>query len=292
MCPDLLKGETQKRWLQSRLVVTKVGGSVLLDVRAFHRAAAFLWRRLRESPGEKLLAVVSAESGFTDSLHCLAKQFVFKPDPAALDLLWSTGELRSVALLAMCLQARGVGGAGLNIHETGLVLPEGKDSFSDVELDSRCLLDALASHPVVIVPGFLARRPSGAIVSLGRGGSDLTAVLLAAKLQAHRCELIKDVPGYFDKDPNRHADAQHLPVLAFETALAMADAGCDLVQRQAIEVAAAHRLPLVIRSLKERAPFSWVGPQHNAATWDKYAQELGDVSSHPETTASKEETTK
>lgn len=273
------------------MVVIKIGGSVLSDLAAFHRAAAFLYRRLREFPGERLLAVVSAENGLTDSLQRFAKGFVPKPDPAALDLLWSTGELRSVALLVMCLQARGVAGVGLNIHETGLVLPEGKRDVSEVELEPRCLLDALATHPVVIVPGFLARRPSGAIVSLGRGGSDLTAVLLAAKLRARRCELIKDVPGYFDKDPNHYPDALHLSVLTFEKALQMADAGCDLVQRQAIEAAVGHGMPLVIRSLEERAPLSWVGPQHNAGTWDEHAQALRPFSSSPEATSNQEETT-
>jgi len=99
-------------------------------------------------------------------------------------------------------------------------------------------------------------RAGGTILSLGRGGSDLTAVLLAEGIEACRCELLKDVPGYFSSDPHRDPAARHLPSLTFEEALALADGGCDLVQRNAIEVAARCGLPLVVRSLEEPAPVS------------------------------------
>jgi aspartate kinase len=107
-----------------------------------------------------------------------------------------------------------------------------------------------------VVPGFLGTDATNAVVSLGRGGSDLTAVLLAEGLRACRCELLKDVSGYFSSDPNRDPTARHLPTLTFEEALALADEGCDLVQRQAIEAAARCGLPIVIRCLDEAAPVS------------------------------------
>jgi len=110
----------------------------------------------------------------------------------------------------------------------------------------------LASHDVVVVPGFLARGAGDAVVSLGRGGSDLTAVLLAAGLDACRCELVKDVPGYFTADPKRDPGARPLDALSFTRAIEMADAGCRLVQRHAL-VAAQHRhLPLVVRAIGHR----------------------------------------
>jgi aspartate kinase len=241
-------------------VVIKIGGSVLPDHAAYRRAAEFLCRRLRKSPGERILAVVSAENGLTDSLLRLAREISPAPDPTALDLLWSTGELRSVALLALCLHARGVVAAGLNVHETGLILRDARDANAELELDGHRLRVALAQNAVVVVPGFLARTPAGAIASLGRGGSDLTAVLLAAELGARSCELAKDVPGYFDQDPHRYAQARHLPVLSSAQALAMDDAGCHLVQRQAIEAAARCALPLLVRSLEDDAPQSWILP--------------------------------
>ncbi len=232
-----------------RIAVVKIGGSILVDRGAYQRAASYVRRQLRRAPEERLLLVVSAENGLTDALLAQAREIAPAPDAAPLDLLWSTGELRSVALLAMHLHRLGVRAAALNVHETGLILRNGRRDASGVELHSRRLLSALLRHPAVVVPGFLARRPWGTIVSLGRGGSDLTAVVLAAGLRASRCELVKDVPGYFDKDPNQHADARHVPCLSFERALAMADEGCDLVQRLAIETAASASLPLMIRSL-------------------------------------------
>jgi aspartate kinase len=107
-----------------------------------------------------------------------------------------------------------------------------------------------------VVPGFLATCRDGAIVSPGRGGSDLSAVLVAIGLKADRCELMKDVPGYFEADPNKNARAQHLPSLSFSQALEMAEQGCELVQLRALVAAAEVGLPLVIRSMDDRAPFT------------------------------------
>ncbi len=119
---------------------------------------------------------------------------------------------------------------------------------------------ALAGHAVAVVPGFLATRSDEAIVTLGRGGSDLSAVLLAVGLGASRCELLKDVPGYFEEDPRTNARAAPLPSLSFEKALGMAERGCELVQPRALAAAADAGLPLVVRSLDECATSSVVSP--------------------------------
>jgi len=230
-----------------RAVVVKLGGSVLTDEGAYARAAGFLRGRLREEPGERCVAVVSAQEGWTDSLERTARGIACNPSPRSLDLLWSTGEIRSVALLTLHLEALGVRAAALNIGETGL-RAEG-EAGRRVGVDARGVRAALAEHDVAVVPGFLGTNCDGTIVTLGRGGSDLTAVLLAAGLGAARCELVKDVPGYFSADPHRDAAARHLPALTFAEALELADRGCDLVQRQAIEAAAQAGLPLVVRGL-------------------------------------------
>jgi aspartate kinase len=104
----------------------------------------------------------------------------------------------------------------------------------------------------------------GAIVSLGRGGSDLSAVLIAIGLKADRCELIKDVPGYFEDDPDKNARAQHLPSLSFGRALEMAGEGCELVQLRALVAAAEVGLPLVIRSMDDRGPFTVISESSKA----------------------------
>ncbi len=233
----------------SAVTVIKIGGSVLTGTAAYRRAAGFIADRLSEHPGERLVVVVSAEYGVTDTLLATAREIVDDPDPATLDLLWSTGELRSAALLALQLQSRGVRATALNVHQTGLTEPDVYAGPGRFGIRSLRLSSALARHDVVVAPGFLARGDADAVVSLGRGGSDLTAVLLAAGLGARQCELVKDVPGYFSADPNVDASAAHLPAIGFSQALAMADAGCDLIQRQALEAARDRRLPLVVRAM-------------------------------------------
>jgi aspartate kinase len=246
------------------IAVIKMGGSIFKTEQSYRQAATYVRNRHFSSPHERLVVVVSAQEGLTDELAATAAGIVSRPNPAALDLLWSTGELRSVALLALHLQALGLQAAPLGMCETGLTLNDtraGLNRTSEVHFDSRRLHFGLAQHAVAVVPGFFATNATGGAVSLGRGGSDLTAVLLAQGLKASRCELIKDVPGYFNDDPHLNPAARHLTHLTFEEALAFADAGCNLVQRKAVELASQANIPLVIRGLDESAPFTGVSSQ-------------------------------
>jgi aspartate kinase len=237
-----------------QIVVLKIGGSILANTESYSRAASFLRERHLTSPGERYVVVVSAQNGTTDTLEREARSIMATPDTRMLDLLWATGELRSVALLTMRLHSMALRATGLNVHETGLKCSKAAVSLSDVTLVTNGLQSALLEHTVVVVPGFLATTHARSIVSIGRGGSDLTAVLLAVGLKAARCELVKDVPGYFTADPNVETAASHIPSLTYQQALVMADNGCDLVQRKAIEVASEASLPLVIRTLNDTAP--------------------------------------
>lgn len=243
------------------LSVLKIGGSVLRDAASYATAARFLAARLGAGgvPDEKLVVIVSARHGETDALLADARAVAGEPADAALDLLWSTGELRSVAMLALHLQAMGVSATPFNVHQTGLVAC----GTTGTTVRPLRLLAALATSSIVIVPGFLGVSPGGTIASLGRGGSDLTAVLLAAAIRADACELIKDVPGYFTADPHRDAAARPIHDLSIGEALGMADAGCDLVQRAALVAAAAAGLHIVIRSMDAAAPVTHVRSQHH-----------------------------
>lgn len=246
-----------------RNVVMKLGGSIFNSPISYRRAACFISQRLAANPEENLVVVVSAQNGETDELLREAQAIVDEPGEAALDLLWSTGELRSVARLALHLQAAGIRAAALDVRQTGLRIAARGLGVARAEFDATEIRRALRTNRVVIVPGFLATDQAGAIATLGRGGSDLTAVLLAAGLGATRCELIKDVPGYFTRDPNRNANALHIARLSFIEAIAMANSGCDLVQRAALEAAERCNLPIVVRSLEENAAESWVTAMAN-----------------------------
>ena len=252
-----------------RIAVIKIGGSVLTGTKAYRRAAILVRNRHRASPKERLVIVVSAQEGATDALELAARRIAREPSATALDLLWSTGELRSVALLTLHLQTLGVRAVALNIHEAGLIVPEnGRNAApGSIHLDPTHLRDVLADNPVAVVPGFFATDLAHRVVSLGRGGSDLTAVLLAKGLNACRCELIKDVPGYFTSDPHRSSNALPMPRLTFEQALDLADNGCDLVQRKAIEAASQNSLPIVVRSLDERAPLTHIATEETETIW-------------------------
>jgi aspartate kinase len=185
----------------------------------------------------------------TDRLLATATGIVETPDARTLDLLWSTGETRSAALLALSLQALGDTVAVANVHQAGL----SSSHRGAVQVNPLRLHTLLSDRDVVVVPGFFARGAGDALHSLGRGGSDLTAVLLAAGLGAACCELLKDVPGFFTHDPKRSPDARPIPRLSFTRALAMADDGCELVQRQALEAARAHALPLHVGAIGHAA---------------------------------------
>ncbi|MGB6484458.1 MAG: hypothetical protein WBE86_13315 [Candidatus Acidiferrales bacterium] len=244
------------KFASDRVVVVKLGGSIFTGPISYRCAARFIGQRLAANFEENLVVVVSAQNGETDALLQEAQAIAAEPGDAALDLLWSTGELRSVARLALHLQAAGIRSAAFDVRQTGLRIAARGLGVARAQFDPTNIHRALAAHRVVIVPGFLATDDSGSVVTLGRGGSDLTAVLLAAGLGASRCELVKDVPGYFADDPHLNANAQHLPYLSFAQALAMAENGCDLVQRQALEAAERCDLPIVVRSLEENAPES------------------------------------
>jgi aspartate kinase len=200
----------------------------------------------------RYVVVVSAQDGTTDKLERTAKRIVSRPAGRALDLLWATGELRSVATLTMHLDRLGVSAVGLNVHETGVLVRESGGGANVVAVDSISLEKELSFQRLVVVPGFLGTSSGGAIVSLGRGGSDLTAVLVAISLRAVRCELVKDVAGYFTADPNADASARHIGCLTYEQAIRMADDGCKLVQREALESACDSSLPLIVRSMDKR----------------------------------------
>ena len=259
-----------------KIVVLKIGGSVLVDNDSYRRVARFVLDRRQKCSRESLVVVVSAQKGHTDELEALAREVSQRPGPRTLDLLWSTGEIRSVALLTLHLEMLGVAAVGLNVHEAGLRLHSAPTVDDSVEAFAMGMWRTLDFYKVVVVPGFFATMSSGTIVSLGRGGSDLSAVLLASELGAEACELIKDVGGYFAEDPKVHSGAQQLPSLSYEQALEMAEAGCDLVQPRALTAARTAEVLLVVRSLEDRAARTVVsrhgtgGPSESAALYYKH----------------------
>ncbi|WP_347717235.1 homoserine dehydrogenase [Sphingomonas sp.] len=214
-----------------RLCVLKFGSSVLETEGDYAAVANEVYRHVRE--GEKVVAVVSALAGETDALLNQGMR-VGGEQPLLLARVARTGELHSAALLALALGQIGVRACTLDPHEMGLVAEGDPLDSTLTGLDAEAVLAKLELHDALVVPGFTAGHTTHGIVTLGRGGTDLSAVFFAARLDAHRVRLIKDVDGVYDQDPAKNPLAERYAQLSYEEA---AKASAGLIQPKAIQVA-------------------------------------------------------
>lgn len=200
------------------LIVLKFGGSALRDRAALRPAVHEIYRWYRR--GYRVLAVVSAFEGVTDRLLGEARSLCDDPAPDRTATLLATGELTTASLLGLALQRAGLPAATLTPHQVGLRVRGGHLDAEAVSTDSAAIHNALDRAPVVVVPGFIGVGEGGEYKTLGRGGSDLSALFLAAECGAARCRLIKDVPGVFDHDPRAPGPfARLLESVTYEHAL-------------------------------------------------------------------------
>lgn len=229
------------------LCVLKFGSSVLACEADFDAAAQEVFRHVRR--GEKVIAVVSALAGETDSLLAQGEQVGGSgttPHAAMLARLARVGELRSAALMGLALARAGVRTAVLDPHEIGLEAEGDPLDANLCGLDSDAVADALANHEVLAVPGFTAVHPRHGAVTLGRGGTDLTAVFFAARCGASRVRLIKDVDGVYAEDPAENPDAERYAELDYDAA---AKASSGLIQPKAIAAAKAAGVVIEIAAM-------------------------------------------
>lgn len=229
------------------IVVHKYGGSVLRGEAALRDVAAAVARTV--ASGRSVVAVVSAFEGTTDSLLARARRVTSKPEKEALDLVLATGEVESAALLTLALNDAGVPARVLNPFQIGIETDGVHGDAGVKRLDPTTLRARLAAGPAVVVPGFLGRSPNGALTTLGRGGSDLSAVAIASELRAESCDLVKDVPGYFSADPALIPDAVHRASVTLADALLLSRHGNDLLQDRALDWASRGNVRIVVRSL-------------------------------------------
>jgi homoserine dehydrogenase len=239
------------------LTVLKLGGSVLRrpsDLRGAVREVG-RWRRRGD-----VVAVVSAFAGETDRLLGRARRLGASPEATAV--LLATAEHRSAALLALALEHARVPAAVLDAARLGLRTRGPLLESEPVALDDRALASAFAAGRVAVVPGFTGRCDAGRVSLLGRGGSDLTAVFLAAELGAERCRLVKDVDGIFDRDPAEGAAGAPWASLGWDRALAL---GGRVVQERALRLARDRGLAFEVAAPRaRRATRVGPGPERRA----------------------------
>ncbi len=218
------------------IVVLKFGSSVLRSEADLPRAVHEIYRWLRT--GHSVVAVVSAFGNTTDELLASARRYCERPQEQALALLLSTGEKRAAALLSLVLDRAGIPSTALDPARLGLRTNGRVLNAEPVRLNVPVVRRALEHSPVVVVPGFIGQMQDGRTSLLGRGGSDLTALFLAAHLRAQRCRLLKDVAGVYDHDPHA-GDARRYRTLTWQDALAM---GGRIIQSKALRFAREHNL--------------------------------------------------
>ncbi|GJL56256.1 MAG: aspartokinase [Nitrospirales bacterium] len=228
------------------LLIQKFGGTSVGSVERIHAVAKLIERTVQA--GHQLVVVLSAMSGETDRLLRLARDICTVPDERELDMLLSSGERVTISLMAMTLRERGISAQSFTGRQVGIVT---NDSHTKARI-SRVAADrvktALANGIVPIVAGFQGINESSDVTTLGRGGSDLTAVALAAALQADRCVIYTDVDGVYTADPNVVPNARRLRVLSYEEMLELASLGAKVLQARSVEFAARHHVPLEVKS--------------------------------------------
>jgi aspartate kinase len=245
------------------LVVSKFGGSSVADAERIRRVAGLIARE--RADGADVVVVVSAMGDTTDDLLALAAHVTDRPDPRELDMLLATGEHQSATLVSMALHALGVDAISLTGPQAGIVTDGQFGRARIAGIEPHRVRAELEQGKVVIVAGFQGMSHSGGAgdagdvgsvetTTLGRGGSDTTAVALAARLGADRCRIFTDVTGIFTADPRLVADARQLEVIGYEEMLELAHQGASVMQTRAVELGWVNGVEIEVLSSFEDAP--------------------------------------
>ncbi len=228
------------------LIVQKFGGTSVGDPSRIKNVA----RRVLETQkaGNKVVVVVSAMSGVTDSLIKLSREVCESPSEREMDVLLSTGEQTTIALLAMALQGLGAKAVSLTGAQAGIVTDGVHTKAKIFNITPKQIHTHLDDGSIVIVAGFQGQTSAGDITTLGRGGSDLTAIALAAALKADKCEICTDVDGVYTCDPRVVPDARKIDTISYEEMLEMASSGSKVMQSRSVEFANKFNVLFEVRS--------------------------------------------
>ena len=217
------------------LVVMKFGGSSVADSDKIKHVASRIVAK--KKAGNKVVAVVSAPGDMTDDLLTMANKITSDPPLREMDMLLATGEMVSISLLAMAIDAVGAKVISMTGPQAGITADADHTRARIKKINQKKVKDQLDKNNIVIVAGFQALNPNGDITTLGRGGSDLTAVALAAALEADSCEIYSDVEGVYAADPRVIKDAKKIDYVSYDEMLEMAGSGAQVLQSRSVEVA-------------------------------------------------------
>ena len=234
------------------LIIQKYGGTSVADAERIKSVAERIVAS--RGKGDDVVAVVSAMGDTTDLLTGLAREVCDEPNQREMDLLLSTGELVSSSLLAMALRQLGQDAVSLSGFQAGIKTERRFGRARITSIDPQRILKELNRGRVVIVAGFQGVTDEEDVTTLGRGGSDTTAVALAARLEAARCERFSDVEGVFTADPRLVPDARKLADISYEEMLELASGGAKIMHPRAVELASVYGVPIFVASSFNSAP--------------------------------------
>jgi aspartate kinase len=236
----------------SDIVVMKFGGTSVADAERIKHAARRIVARRQE--GYRVVGVLSARGKTTDELIGMATEVSDSPDPREMDMLLSTGERISCALCAMAIHDLGHEAVSFTGSQAGIVTDTWHTKARIIEVRADRIQQALAEDRIVLVAGFQGVSTTADVTTLGRGGSDTTAVAVAAALDASQCEIYTDVAGVFSADPRIVPGARKLPFVSFEEMLEMSASGAGVLQLRSVEYARNHAVTIHCRSSFDDAP--------------------------------------
>ena len=228
------------------LIIQKYGGSSLAGPERLRRAASIISAARRQ--GHAVIAVVSAMGDTTDDLLALAHTLTPDPPPRELDALLGTGEQQSAALLAITLDSIGEAARSLSGAQAGIFAAGVHGDGRIALMLPRRLLETLDEERVAVVCGFQGLDAEGDLITLGRGGSDTSAVAIAAALRADRCEIYTDVDGIYTADPRVLPEARYLPAIDYEDMLRLAEAGSQVLHDRSVRLAMEQGVTITLRS--------------------------------------------
>ena len=228
------------------LIVQKFGGTSVGDLERIANVARRVSRTYDQ--GNNVVVVVSAMAGVTDSLIKMARKVDQDPDKRELDVLLATGEQTTAALLAMTLKTMGRPAVSMLGHQAEVLTDTDFGNARIIEIRASRIREHLAKKRIVVVAGFQGADTAGDITTLGRGGSDTSAVAMAAALQADMCEIYTDVDGIYTADPNICAKARKLKAISYEEMLNMASLGAKVLQIRSVGFAKKYNIPVHVRS--------------------------------------------
>lgn len=229
-----------------RVVVQKFGGTSVANLECMEKVRSKVMRALGQ--GQKVVVVLSAMSGETNRLIDMARTWNDMPDPAEMDVLLNTGEQTSTALFTMLLHRHGVKARSFLGHQIPIRTDRdfGKARILDINRD--CFRQHLENYDVLVVAGFQGTDCEQRLTTLGRGGSDTSAVAIASALNANLCEIYTDVEGVYTSDPNICADARKISKISYDEMLEMASMGAKVLQIRSVEFAKKYHVPIMVKS--------------------------------------------